>query len=492
MSWPVQGSFQGGYGPVGVPLGALGDSLTQSTFPTTNITSLSRSGGVVTAQLASSPTFGVGAYVDVVGVTEDMGGKVFITSSTGSGASSVVQWASPGADGPGQLINNPCISDLTKYADSGFLVWAGMRMGWKFDLVAVEAGRGRTSAEALAKAPNLLNKGLFAINVLIGTNDAINGIDPAITIANIDAIYKLYESNGILIIADTVPPLAAPQWSAPKAAAINQVNDFIRQRVRTMKAGGVLIDIFAKLVEPLASSKGIAKPNMLQTSDGTHWVQNGCNEIAKLYEAAFAYWPLANFRTTNNGDSYSVSTGSNNLQPDTHWTNTGGNTTATGMSGTLPVGNTAVRKGSTSVAFSAPLRADGVGYDIQAAVTSTANNDGMQVNSTNFNVSPLVVGSTLQIDVSVKVTGGGGNLRNVNHLLSMTVAGASSTIQCLFSAGFSGTDCVQEDLDLVLRSPKVPIQVVPANGFPQTSSTHYAAGNCTIAYGRPSIRYTKP
>lgn len=470
----------------------VGDSNTHRNYAINNVSALSRSNGVATVTFTADPYWLFpGCPVQIVGVPEDFRGNQIITG----GSNSVYTYDNPGPDVASATLGaNPSVANLAAFSDQGWFVWGNAFGGSKFDIVGISASTGRKTDEMLSRIGEVSGIQAETAFVMGGTNDVMTGVSASAIIANLDAIYKQLRASGKYVFALTIMPLGSAVWTAARTAVILQVNQWIKNYCRS-NTGMRCIDIFAALVDPVATNKGQAAANMIQT-DGLHLTQKGAGTAGEVFNAVTSDYPRIDFRTTSNADNYGTDASNANVQDAAPWAATGGNPLAP-VTGTMGAGANCQRQGSATVAVSSPARADGVGFDWKADVTSTAAGDGARFNSSVIALSRVSAGATIQSDASVAITGAAGVFRSFNHYLLFSVSGKDAVLHGMVNASNStGSDCYQKDWSGVVRTPAVRLPIAPAAAsgstglYTRSDLFATASGSISMSVGRAQTLVT--
>jgi len=122
---------------------------------------------------------------------------------------------------------------------------------------------GDTSTGGLERLDWAVGDGVDAVIVELGANDALRGIDPAVTRRNIDEILTRLKARGIAVLLSGMlaPPNMGPQF----AAAFNPIFPELAAR------HGVLFDAFFL--------EGVAADASLNLADGMHPNARGVDAI---------------------------------------------------------------------------------------------------------------------------------------------------------------------------------------------------------------------
>ena len=118
---------------------------------------------------------------------------------------------------------------------------------------------GQTTAQMLARFPQQI-PGHSTVVILGGTNDTLLGIDPAITVANLDRMLTLAHSDGIAPVLAEIPPIYRDRGKY--LPTVDRLNAAIVQLAR--KRHVPLVDFHAALLNHQSSY-----------SDGTHLKRRG-------------------------------------------------------------------------------------------------------------------------------------------------------------------------------------------------------------------------
>ncbi len=105
---------------------------------------------------------------------------------------------------------------------------------------------GQTTTQMVGRfESDVLNQGFSRVVILGGTNDTIQGIDPAITLANLTTMAQQAASGGLRPILATIPPLFNSQGYF--SAQVFSLNTSIRELAQ--RNGLLLLDYYAALVQ---------------------------------------------------------------------------------------------------------------------------------------------------------------------------------------------------------------------------------------------------
>jgi len=122
---------------------------------------------------------------------------------------------------------------------------------------------GDTSTGGLERLDWAVGDGVDAVIVELGANDALRGIDPAVTRRNIDEILTRLKARGIAVLLSGM--LAPPNMGQQFAAAFNPIFPELAAR------HGVLFDAFFL--------EGVAADASLNLADGMHPNARGVDAI---------------------------------------------------------------------------------------------------------------------------------------------------------------------------------------------------------------------
>lgn len=146
----------------------------------------------------------------------------------------------------------------------GFFTWANIALGGRLTLTRQAGVAGNTSAQVLARITDITGLAVMPgyCVVMAGTNDMLNGVASATTIANLTAIHDALIAKGITVVACTMPYV----WSATSAYLLAQaeVNDWIRDQAT--KPGIIVCDWAGRF----ANDNGDGTPKTGYTTDGVH------------------------------------------------------------------------------------------------------------------------------------------------------------------------------------------------------------------------------
>lgn len=487
----------------------FGDSITAQNFVNYNITSISCSGGVATMVLSGSPSLYAGAAVYVAGtavnpdgsigvggIPEGLRGLQYITGGSGS----TWTFSAPTVADIGSISGAafPRLYNLSQFQDNGYFVWGQTLTDQPFDLVGFSASTGRYTAEALQRISEVTQYRSNVAFVLLGTNDS-NQTEANLPInqvlSNLKAIWKKFLDNGTKVVAITLPPQGG---ATPSTATVNdrvlKINQFIRDNCSST-TGMYLLDWYKVLVNPVSSPVGQPLTGVINSTDGLHPTTKGAYLGGKLFSSLITnLLPAVDRRVMSNFDNMTASTTSKNMLDSAPWTTSGGTVTAP-ATGVAPTGWAVSRSGSATVAFSAPSRSDGIGYDIKADITSTANGDGMRVDTVSSVNSSLLsrlpnTPFSLNMLTPVKVVGQAiGNQYSLNSYYIVTIGVNTANITAMASAGYtSASENVPEDWSGTLRTPPLTFSTKPTAISAITRNFCSASGSAfSVQFGRMSI-----
>lgn len=149
---------------------------------------------------------------------------------------------------------------------------------------------GENSSQLLVRIPGIISSGAQTLFVLIGTNDAGQGVSVASYAANIQAIKALADQANVGFSIGTVPPRLAGQ-PAGAIALTNSYNMWLRTWTATN--GILLVDVWGALVD---ITLGTTRADL--NSDGVHLNDAGHLEMAKVIAAGLStiiqapIWPI--------------------------------------------------------------------------------------------------------------------------------------------------------------------------------------------------------
>jgi acyl-CoA thioesterase-1 len=124
---------------------------------------------------------------------------------------------------------------------------------------------GDTSAGGLERLDWAVGEGVDAVILELGANDALRGIDPAVTRRNLDAIIGRLKERGIAVLLTGM--LAPPNMGSTFAAAFNPIFPELAAK------HGVLFDPFFL--------DGVAADAALNLSDGMHPNARGVEAVVR-------------------------------------------------------------------------------------------------------------------------------------------------------------------------------------------------------------------
>lgn len=472
-----------------------GDSNTLKNFETVNIVSASRTDGIVTVILINAPFYLYpGAPVYVVGVPDDMAGNQIILTANDGAKTYTYANAGPNT-GNVTLTGTASVANLSRQMDDGLFTWINAMSNYKFDVVGISAQIGRTSDDVAAHVGEVTSIPAEYFVHMDGTNDLMGGRTAASIIANNLITYNAAQASGKKVIALSVLPLGSGganggAWTAARTAVALEVNAWRREYCR-VTPGFQYLDVWSVAVDPVNANKGQALVGMIMANDGLHTTQRLGRAVGKLAATELAAIPRREFRVTSNAENYDTSPANTNIVTNGFWTTSGGtpSTLGAGLTGQVVTG-------TPTVTWSMVPRDDGVGFDAKADITFNAINDLIRLKNTD-NTIPLAripAGSTVQIDVSVKVSGNaGGKIRNLAFYLGSQVSGQTMFIAAMAASASSGAECVQDDWEGVLRSLPIKLtNAITANPYFRLDITGGVAGSVSVQAGRVEINVIRP
>lgn len=470
----------------------VGDSNTLKNFELPNIVSASRTNGIVSVVLQSAPFYLYpGAPVYVIGVPDDMAFNQTIL--TANDATKTYTYANPGPDtGSVSFTGTPSLANLSRQMDDGYFTWINALSGYKFDFVGISAQIGRTSGEVAARIGEVTPIPAEYAMHMDGTNDLMGNRTAASIIDNNIITYEALRASGKKLVALSILPLGSGNgaWSAERTATALEVNAWRREYCRT-HAGCQYLDVWSVAVDPVSTNKGQALAGMIRANDGLHTTQRLAKAIGVLGAAEFSSIPRAEFRITSNADNYVFSPRCQNIVVDGFWTTSGGtpSTLGAGLS-------SQTLTGTPAVTWIMIAREDGVGYDAKGDITINAAGDQIRLKNTD-NTIPLAripAGSTVQLDISIKITGNaGGKLRSLAFYLNQLVGGQFASVAAMAAGAGSGVECVQDDWEGVLRSLPITLPfAITSNPSWRLDITGGVPGTVTVQVGRLQINVLRP
>lgn len=462
----------------GVSVLLIGDSRTAQNYVLHYITSISRTAGVVTAKFSGGamdspfPWAWKGCPVQVENVPEDVRGKRILTGGSGT------TWTfdAPGPDFAEYTpAGNPHVMNLAHYASNGWFTRMNARAMQKFDLLDVVASVGRDTAEMVARLPEARASQAQVVFIWGGINGIIGGKSWDQILPDLKTIALDMLAEGKRVYLMTEAPLYGSNNTAPRAIQIARLSQEIRKLCRETPGLNV-VDVYRQLVNPTAASYGEAKQYMLST-DNLHESSRGADEIAKAALAATADIPFTDTRVSSNADTYGFNALNTNMLDSAPFAAGAADTPYAGSQ--VGAGYAGVKEGAVSPVFSVVDRADGMGKNNRMTYTPTAVGDGGRWHSPNVNGARVKNNMRVFSETTVKTTGFvGGNGRAIRHYLNITLANSAgaAAVSALAEVD-SGLYLPQEDIEMVLRTPTVPIAVAPQNMYVVTGLASSAAGS---------------
>jgi lysophospholipase L1-like esterase len=132
----------------------------------------------------------------------------------------------------------------------GFFTWANVLLGQRFKILKNAGIGGNTTTQMLARIQtDVINYAPSFCTVVAGANDIMQNVSTATVKSNLLTIYQTLISNGINVIAGTIPPISSAGTTTAQKQAIIEVNNYIRSLKNTLK-NFILIDWFEDLVNP--------------------------------------------------------------------------------------------------------------------------------------------------------------------------------------------------------------------------------------------------
>lgn len=356
----------------------------------------------------------------------------------------------------------------------GYWGWASMRLGQRIDLVA-RAGTlnggitGQTTAQILARVQSdVIDLAPGWCHVLAGTNDMLQSVPVATTIANLTAIYNTLAAAGIRVVAGTIPPFAAA--TTAQFRLTEALNQFVRSQGLTRR-GFVVADYHAVLAGPTGTWR-IA--TVAYTADGTHPSAGGAARMGKVLADALApRVPAVNRLPSSNMDDADSGAALPNLAPNPMFTGTTG-TVGAGGSGVMPTSWTLNRSGGsgslTGTVVSVVSRTDDKpGQWLQIASTTIV--DAIRVQAPS--IAGVTAGDRIQVMVEFETEG----ITDLSTLRAIAI-GSDST------AGYA-TRVAAYDIDLNSADDRevFPNGMIPSSGVLQTPWVTYPANSNILTVG---------
>lgn len=382
-------------------------------------------------------------------------------------------------------------SDITiypqhKWTARNYLAMASARLGGIFDDVICRPIGGQTTEQIRARLASVFEYQPAVVMVIGGINDVMTDVATADIIANLEVMYERVRAANAICVGMTIGPLGTghADYSTARLQVIHDVNRWIR-RYAAEHTEFILVDAFQLWVDP-TDADGEWRSGY--TSDDVHpdplasWYLSA--PLATALSKYFTALPWPDASATNN---YGADTASAQLMDNGLFSGTGGNLTGSPTpTGDAADGWNVTVQGSVSgiVGTAETARADGIGFDLKAAVTASAANGGVTIplSSPNHARINAKAGKVLQFGVHLKLDTIGQNTANIQVAIELTYGGVAYKINAInglvVPAGAT-------DVDLYLVTSRM---VIPSLTFtaarPRITATLSAAGAFNVLVGR--------
>lgn len=343
------------------------------------------------------------------------------------------------------------------------------------------ATEGHTTAQMYARMDTDVlpyNPGWLA--VMGGLNDLLAGSSAQDVIAQLTLIFNKARFAGVKVVACTIYPVGSGSIADTEAIqlAILDVNKWLHEYAST--TGNIIVaDTWAALVDRTSEST-VAAADMLG-ADGIHTGAKGARN------AGAAVWAAISSQVVDNGyhikaQSDSYGTNAANKQMSFNPLFQGSVAATSPVTGTVATGVTVERgAGTPGVAASVVARSDGFGNSQRMVITSSADNDTVQMVLLLYTAG-LSLGDVLEGEVFVDVASATA-LKGLNLTLQVTTDEATYTT---ISHAGDATVMDQSNFSTVMRPD---VLTIPSSGtiiFAALimQAKFSGAGGATIDVGR--------
>lgn len=437
----------------------FGDSLTLWNNYIAVPTSIVRSGGV--AVVTVSQINSTGALFNITGCTPASFNAFHVPVTRLS--ATTFSYPCPGPDESATSIGNS--TNLSFYANNGPVLYAISELGGALQWVKNFGVGGQTSAQILARLPDLIAVGptgtgeIDAALVTAGSNDATAGIAVEEYAYNMRQIINGIRTAGILPVVPTIPPFAATH---PSVAAVQSrvvlYNAWLRKN--GARLGAIVPDVFAALTDA-SNANGAAISGLISASDYTHYTHMGARLAGKKIAAALdpRIKATASVLVTSRNDSYAVSPAMPNIHPFDLGSSSGGSVSDV-VTGTVMAGSNVSSTGNAArtVVCSVVASNRSVGNAQRIVMTPAAAGDTVthQQNSGATMAGRVVPGERYQFKVYVKLSGAAAaNLQYIRQRIQGTFDGVSSVQIGGLSNSYTATDFDVDDTFVFVTPPIV-------------------------------------
>ncbi len=481
--------------PVTVVL--AGDSITQYNNGTVNATTVASTVGSTSVQITyAGHSLGVGQRCTLSGANQIEFNGVWNVASVIDANNFTVTLASPAtvATPTGTLQ----IARGNTYGNNGYFTYMS---GLKLKLLN-NAGLAHDTAAGgvTAGVPGLysrLQKDVFSYNpqmviLMIGVNDLQAGQTAQQTFASIKLIADAIVKNNIRLVLCTLNPVNSTYSSI--APSIPVLNALIRSYTET-KQGVVLADTYSALVDPTSTAGYVltSPSSSSNTLDGLHPSAVGAQLMASVISNSIAFFhvPKISLNSSYN-DAFVNNAASTNTLINPLMQGTGGTTSGTGASGTVPTNWVVSAAGGGSqtavasiVARTAATDGDILGNNINVVFTSAAANDNVVIRSAAPMTGQFTNGEWLYADCAISWSSAT-NMSYLEASISLVVGGVTytsywgSVVSTTFPASYS---------PYPIRVPPlyVPSGTISSGNF-YINTLFSGVGGATITLGRCQLR----
>lgn len=287
--------------------------------------------------------------------------------------------------------------------DDGFYNYALNILGQRMTLVNNFGVAGDATSHLLLRMSEILASTSSKYNLLIGTNDARNGITIAAYSANLLDIVTQMLKAGKTVDLCTVPPFLGNPPSGTTATC-NQLivgyNAYIRSLCRN-DPRLTLHDGYAALVDG-TSATAAALTGMIVAADGTHFTPLGAYTYGAVIAAnCTSRLSLSTDKVCTMLDSYAVDSTNKQLLANPLMQGTSGGVSG-GTTGSVPTNWTVTMASATSCVASIAAKANGVGNDLIGTLVATSTSSRMRFDSESL-TSKVVAGHTYFIEADVLI-----------------------------------------------------------------------------------------
>lgn len=341
-------------------------------------------------------------------VIKDCGLSIGAIRNLTSGKTLVIYGDSFAANAGSSAAAYPCGSFCGSAVEGNYFTWAQVYSGYRVSraVYGTPAGTpltncgvsGYTSAQILANISCPLAVKPDIVIMESGTNDAAGNITCATTTANNRSIYQQLNAAGIIVIKVSVIPRSSPNTYTTAQANLAQCyNEYDRRYAEEVGASGFyFVDLDPIVIDPTQSTWTIKSGYLV---DGIHPASTGGSPmgyaIAQVINQVVPQWRQPIY---TDGDTYDATNNPvGNLLSNGAFTGTGGSTSGTGCSGTVPTSVSVTCQAGATVVSSVVTLADGrsaLKLVISGSITASSSFDVVrQTIATPANIN---LGDTLE------------------------------------------------------------------------------------------------